>query len=254
MRTPVKSAAILALAISALTIGGCEKVESESARADKRVAQHIRKGEQSLNVGVADEKSVRAAEDALAQAVGEKTASSMTKARANSLLGQAQFEQAKLLIRQIDHNETEIAGVVWEIGRQASTIESASAVIEAMNKRNPAPTLEAVDKQKKKAEGGADEPLWAEKTSIPTLSAVAQYPLPRFRRFHSFLTMFHPNQGGAGSRSVRSTCSWVTLSTTEGNHLARTEPCLLSTDKYILSCPHWRILGSQVSSACSRTR
>ncbi|HEY8669156.1 MAG TPA: hypothetical protein VIL86_21080 [Tepidisphaeraceae bacterium] len=170
----MKSAAILALAISALTIGGCEKVESESARADKRVAQHIRKGEQSLNVGVADEKSVRAAEDALAQAVGEKTASSMTKARANSLLGQAQFEQAKLLIRQIDHNETEIAGVVWEIGRQASTIESASAVIEAMNKRNPAPTLEAVDKQKKKAEGGADEPLWAEKTSIPTLSAAKQ--------------------------------------------------------------------------------
>lgn len=171
MRASAKRLAILAAASVSLTglMVGCERLESESAQADRRVEASMREGQIQLRSGGFD-----AAIASLDKAVGESAASAAAKARANSLLGQAEYESATALLEKVNYTEIEIARMVWDLDRLANRLQSANAVVASSKNYDPKALLAEVDKNIAAAKGGSDKATWSiqDDVKIPTLNAV----------------------------------------------------------------------------------
>ena len=110
-----RTARLLALA-AAGTLGaglltGCERFESASGAADKRVAEQIQQGDAERTT---QRDKIPASFE---KAAAEAAASDLVKARALSNLAQAELEAGTSQMQQIDMVDSRAAQFAWEVGR-----------------------------------------------------------------------------------------------------------------------------------------
>jgi len=146
---------VLALAIGGLvfTSVACDSMESDSGKADRRVAETIKEGMASRQIPSAQSLAKSVSE--LTKAAAESGASATTKIEAKSLLAQAELESGDRLVRDLDRVEPAISRALWDIGQIAGRIQSLNDSTKAMASATPDATLKAIaDKRAEMAAAG----------------------------------------------------------------------------------------------------
>jgi len=168
----VVAAAAVALGLG--YAGGCEKLESDVARADKRVAAQIEQGETERQgySGKVQEKVPKALESAAAEA----GASNLAKARAKSALAQAELEAGTAVMHDIDAVEAKVGRCVWEIGALAAEVGKSNQLVDRYAKSDPQAALAGIEQRITEAQGGPDKKSWFTPggENLPTLGYVKQ--------------------------------------------------------------------------------
>lgn len=174
MRTPVKHPA-LTLATSAICLfgtltTGCDQLESATGLSDRAVDQNISQAESQRLAGG------DAWTATLQNAASEKGASPAQRARANSLLAEVEFNQARQHLANARTIRLEIDRLIWSIADLTQQIQSNNALIEGFHKLEPVEARKQIAAQVALAQGGPDQPDWFkhENTPLPTLSFIKQ--------------------------------------------------------------------------------
>lgn len=174
MRTPVKQLALVLATSATCLFGtlsiGCDQLESATGLSDRAVDNSISQAElQRLSGGdgwVAT----------LQKAVAEKGAGPAQRARANGLLAEAEFNQARRHLANARGLRLEMDRLIWSISDLTQQIQSNNALIEGFRKLEPAEARKQIADQVALAQGGPDQPAWFkhENTPLPTLSFIKQ--------------------------------------------------------------------------------
>jgi chromosome segregation ATPase len=178
MQTPVRrtASAVIASAIVGIGLmgGGCDALEGETARADRRAEQAIETSFTERQIG--GQAGRQAAHSALQQAAQQQEASPATRAHAKSLLAMSEAESAHHMLREVDRAEVEVVRLAWEIGRLGSQIALSNRLVEGYRLHEPAALREDIAQKVAAARGGPDQLVWIEhdQAQIPTLAAVRQ--------------------------------------------------------------------------------
>lgn len=174
MRTPVKQLALVLATSATCLFGtlsiGCDQLESATGLSDRAVDNSISQAElQRLSGGdgwVAT----------LQKAAAEKGAGPAQRARANGLLAEAEFNQARRHLANARGLRLEMDRLIWSISDLTQQIQSNNALIEGFRKLEPAEARKQIADQVALAQGGPDQPAWFkhENTPLPTLSFIKQ--------------------------------------------------------------------------------
>ncbi len=163
--------ALTCAALAALPVMGiaCERLESDSAQADRRASTAVR--EAAMKGPPAG--SIEAQIQSLNKAVGEAAASSATKAQTRAALAQVEVNAANHLLAQADALDLNVARGVWEMDRLGAQIDWGNKLVAGYRKFDPKPGMDAVTAKKSEAQGSAEAQAWFSHGSatIPTLAA-----------------------------------------------------------------------------------
>jgi hypothetical protein len=174
MRTPVKHLALV-LATSATClfgtlVTGCDQLDSAVGISDRSVDNSISQAELQRLAGGDGWIAT------LQKAASEKGASPAQRARANGLLADAEFNQARQHLSKARDLRLEMNRLIWTISDLAQQIQSNNALIEGFRKLEPVEARKQIAAQVAAAQGGPDQPAWFKHNNapLPTVSFVKQ--------------------------------------------------------------------------------
>lgn len=157
MKRLSKRRSMLALAIGGLvfTSMACDTMESEAAKADRRVQKSVETSIEKQQVPTTQSLSAATAE--LEKAANESDASLTSKIQAKSMLAEAEFESGDREVRELANLDPVIERAMWEIGRTAARIQSINDSAKALEANNPQTTLKAIADQRAKMVTASEE-------------------------------------------------------------------------------------------------
>ncbi|MCC6422936.1 MAG: hypothetical protein IT447_05610 [Phycisphaerales bacterium] len=174
MRTPVKHLALV-LATSATClfgtlVTGCDQLDSAVGISDRSVDNTISEAELQRLAGGDGWIAT------LQKAASEKGASPAQRARANGLLADAEFNQARQHLAKARSLRLEVDRLFWSISDLTQQVQSNSALIDGFRKLEPSEARKQIAAQVALAQGGPDQPAWFkhDNTPLPTLSYIKQ--------------------------------------------------------------------------------
>ncbi|GEM_PF-2658403 len=167
------STAVMFGCISAIGLTGCEGVESQADRADRRIDDAVTQAVEQLRVGDA------AGAAQTLQPVRQQTdASAAGRVRGHAMLAEADLAQALQLLKDVDAAHVQATTLAWQIDQLADRMHAAATSAQAYQAMDPSETRQQVTQSAKAIQGGADSPVWYPDEDgdgdIPTLSQLDQ--------------------------------------------------------------------------------
>jgi hypothetical protein len=157
MKRLSKRRSILALAIGGLvfTSVACDTMESDAAKADRRVQKSVETSMEKRQVPTTQSLSAATAE--LAKAANESDASLTSKIQAKSMLAEAEFEAGDRDARELAKLDPAIGRAMWEISQTAAQIQRLNGSAKALQANDPQTTLKAIADQRAKMVSVSEE-------------------------------------------------------------------------------------------------
>jgi hypothetical protein len=157
MKRLSKRRSILALAIGGLvfTSVACDTMESDAAKADRRVQKSVETSMEKRQVPTTQSLSAATAE--LEKAAKESSASLTSKIQAKSMLAEAEFEAGDRDARELAKLDPAIERAMWDIGQTAAQIQSLNDSAKALQANDPQTTLKAIADQRAKMVSVSEE-------------------------------------------------------------------------------------------------
>lgn len=153
---------------------GCEGVESDADRADRRVGQAVDHAVEQMRRG--DPAAAAAAVHPVQQEQAD--ASAIGKIRAHAILANTDLAQAMQLLQEVDADQVEATTLIWQIDQLIDAMRTAAAAAESYKAFNPEETQQQIAQATRDVQGGPDNPVWFEDPAgdgdVPSLSRLEQ--------------------------------------------------------------------------------
>jgi hypothetical protein len=173
------SAPVAMVLLGSLWLTGCDtpaNQEDRKVQADIAAAQDTIS--QADSIGATDQQIQQgtAARKALEAAAADQLITPLVKTQAKAALAQAELNAASKTMRQIDLDNGNLHGLIYEISQLAQQVEASRSMAASYDKYDPKPAHDAIAQRIADAQGGPDKPDWVklDNTTIPSLAAVTQ--------------------------------------------------------------------------------